>query len=93
MSASRSDPGRSAVSPGGRTIRRQHHHPNKAAAAEIAEMQAHELHTKLVEVKMIMENGPPEDASAAYWQAQQLLKKLQKAMEDVKKQLTDHAMS
>ena len=90
-SASRSGPGRSAVSPGSRTIRGQQHHPNKAAAVEIAEMQAHELHTKLVKVKMILENGAPEDASAAYWQAQQLLEKLQKAMEDVKKQLIDHA--
>jgi hypothetical protein len=58
---------------------------------DIAEMQAHELHTKLVEVKMMMENGAPEDASAAYSQAQQQLEKLQKAMEDVEKQLVDHA--
>ena len=90
-SASGSGQGRSAVRPGSRTIRHQQHHPNKAAAVDIAEMQAHELHTKLVEVKMIIKNGAPEDASAAYSQAQQQLEKLQKAMEDVEKQLVDHA--
>ena len=94
MSASRSGrPCPSAVRPGSRAIQRQQHQPNMAAAAEIAGMQAHELHTKLVEVKMSMENGSPEDASAAYWQAQQQLEKLQKAMEDLKKQLVDHATS
>ena len=51
------------------------------------------LHTKLVEVKMSMENGSPEDASAAYSQAQQQLEKLQKAMVAVEKQLVDHATS
>ena len=50
-------------------------------------------HTKLVEVKMSMENGSPEDASAAYRQAQQQLEKLQKAMEAIEKQLVDHATS
>jgi len=42
MLASRPGPGRSAVSPGSTTIRRQQHHPNETAAAETAEMQAHE---------------------------------------------------
>ena len=94
MSASRSgrpDPG--AVRPGSSAIQPQQHQPNMAAAAEIAERHGHELHTKLVEVKMTMENGSPEDASAAYWQAQQQLEKLQKAMEAVEKQLVDHATS
>ena len=90
MSASRSGrPGPSAVRPGSRAIQRQQRQPNMAAAAEIAGM----LHTKLVEVRMSMENGSSEDASAAYWQAQQQLEKLQKAMEDLKKQLVDHATS
>ena len=89
MSASRSgQPGPSAVTPGSRAIQREQHQPNMAAAAEIAGM----LHTKLVEVKISMENGSPEDASAAYSQAQKQLEKLQKAMEAVRP-LVDHATS
>jgi len=40
-----------------------------------------------------MENGALEDASAACWQAQRQLEKLQKAMEDLEKQPVDHATS
>ena len=95
MSASRSgQPGPGDVTPGSRAIQHQQHQPYlAAAAAEIAGMQAHELHIKLVEVKISMENGSPEDASTKYSQAQQQLEKLQKAMAVIRKQLEDHATS
>ena len=94
VSANRSSPGPSAASVGSRAIQRQQHQPGKATSAvEVAEMQAHELHTKLVEVKISLENGAPKGASAAYWQAQQQLVKLQEAMEEIKTQLMDHATS
>ena len=94
VSGGRSSPGPSAASVGSRAIQRQQHHPGKAASAvEVAEMQAHELHTKLVAVKVSLENGAPRDASAAYQQAQQQLEKLQKAMNEIKTQLIDPATS